>query len=204
MESLAKTLEAMLFVAEKPLTVAQIKGILPDSDLKEIKTTLEDLQGYYSNREGGFILQEVAGGWQFRSNPAMAPILRKMVSQRPLKLGKATLETLSIIAYKQPVLKSDVEYVRGVDCGSSIKSLLEYGLVKILGRKDIPGKPLIYGTTPKFLEVFNLKSLNELPFPSEIEKPAHMGTPNTQLEIQPDLPLMMQEAEVAVNNDDNE
>ena len=196
MDELTKIIEAMLFVSEKPLTRDQIRAVLPEMDAKDIKRSLEKLKEQYRERKGGFLLQEVAGGYQLRSNPELAPVLKRMVTQKPLKLGKATLETLSIIAYKQPVLKSEIEYIRGVDCGSSIKTLLEYGLVKILGRKQIAGKPLIYGTTPKFLEIFSLKSLNELPFPEEIEKPAHMATPNLSLEMldnQPSLPLAVPE-----------
>lgn len=197
-QDLTKILEAMLFVADKPLSREQMKAVLPEHSVREIREALEKLQAYYTERKGGFVLQEVAGGFQFRTTPEMAPVLKRMVTQKPLKLGKATLETLSIIAYKQPVLKSDVEYIRGVDCGSSIKSLLEYGLVKILGRKEIAGKPLIYATTPKFLEVFNLKNLNELPFPEEIERPAHLASPNAPLELpdsQPSLPLETAEPE---------
>lgn len=197
-DDLTKILEAMLFVAEKPLSRDQMKAVLPEHSHREIKEALVKLQAYYTKRAGGFVLQEVAGGYQFRSAPEMAPLLKRMVNQKPLKLGKAMLETLSIIAYKQPVLKSDVEYIRGVDCGSSIKSLLEYGLVKILGRKEIVGKPLIYATTPKFLEVFNLKNLNELPFPEEIERSAHLASPNNTLELkesQQALPLGNMEAQ---------
>lgn len=197
MDELTRIIEAMLFVSEKPLTRDQMRAILPEMDAKDIKLALEKLKTYYEERKGGFILQEVAGGYQLRSNPELAAVLKRMATQKPLKLGKATLETLSVIAYKQPVLKSEIEYIRGVDCGSSIKSLLEYGLIKILGRKQIAGHPLIYGTTTKFLEIFSLKSLNELPLPEEIEKPAHMATPNLTLDMlhnHPRLPLEMAES----------
>lgn len=186
----------MLFVSEKPLTREQIRAVLPEMDARDIKLSLEKLKAYYEERKGGFVLQEVAGGYQLRSNPELAAVLKRMATQKPLKLGKATLETLSVIAYKQPVLKSEIEYIRGVDCGSSIKSLLEYGLIKILGRKQIAGNPLIYGTTTKFLEIFSLKSLKELPLPEDIEKPAHMATPNLTLDMlnnTPRLPLEVAE-----------
>lgn len=204
MDELTRIIEAMLFVAEKPLTRDHIRAVLPEMDAQDIKASLARLKDYYQNRKGGFLLQEVAGGWQLRSNPELAPVLKRMVTQKSLKLGKATLETLSVIAYKQPVLKSEIEYIRGVDCGSSIKSLLEYGLIKILGRKQIAGKPLIYATTPKFLEIFSLKSLNDLPFPEEIEKPAHMASANLTLNTpgdQPALPLEVAESSTRADND---
>lgn len=192
----------MLFVSEKPMTKDQIRTVLPERDARDIQLSLEKLKTQYQERNGGFLMQEVAGGYQLRSNPELAPILKRMATQKPLKLSKPMLETLSVIAYKQPVLKSEIEYIRGVDCGSSIKNLLEYGLVKILGRKQIAGKPLIYGTTSKFLEIFSLKSLNELPFPEEIEKSAHIATPNLSLKMldnQPGLPLNIAE-KATVNN----
>ncbi len=117
----------------------------------------------------GMILEEVAEGWQFRTPPENQEWIKMLVEYKPLRLSRASLETLAIIAYRQPATKTDVENVRGVDSTSAVAKLLELGLLKILGRKEIPGRPFVYGTTPEFLEVFNLASLGDLPSLREIE-----------------------------------
>ena len=117
-----------------------------------------------------FYLHEVAGGYQVRTRPEYTPWIKRLIQPRPFRLSKAALETLATVAYKQPIIRSDVEQVRGVDCGGVLKVLLERGLIRVLGRKEIPGRPLIYGTTKRFLEVFDLKTLKDLPTPKEIEE----------------------------------
>ena len=114
-------------------------------------------------------MSEVAGGYQFRSRPDYVPWIKKLLQPKPARLSKAALETLAIIAYKQPVIRSDIEQLRGVDCGGVLRMLLERNLIRVLGRKEIPGRPIIYATTKQFLEVFDLKNLQDLPSPKEIE-----------------------------------
>ena len=169
MEDLKNIIESLLFVAEEPLTLDRIKDVLELDDRKQIREALHDLQADYESRTGAFVLREVAGGFQFRSRPEYVPWIRKLIQPKPARLSKAALETLAIIAYKQPVIRSDIEHLRGVDCGGVLRMLLERNLIRVLGRKEIPGRPIIYATTKQFLEVFDLKNLKDLPTPKEIE-----------------------------------
>ena len=169
MENLKYILESLLFVADAPLTLDRLKKILVEAESKEIRQALAELHEEYQQRQGGFELRQVAGGYQFRSRNVHNEWIKRLIEPSPVRLSKAALETLAIIAYKQPVIRSDVEHIRGVDCGGVLRVLLERQLVRVLGRKEIPGRPLIYATTKKFLEVFDLKDLKDLPSPKEIE-----------------------------------
>lgn len=115
-------------------------------------------------------MQEVAGGFQFRTNPELAQWIKKLKNSKPHSLSPQAMETLAIVAYKQPIVKSEIESIRGVDVGGPLKSLLDKKLVRIVGRKDVPGKPIIYGTTRRFLEVFSLKDLLDLPNLRELKE----------------------------------
>jgi len=170
MENIKHIIESLLFVAEEPLTVVKIKRITNQAETKDIKDALAALAVEYEARQGGFYLDEVAGGYQIRTRPEYNEWIRKLVQPRPLRLSKAALETLVIIAYKQPIIRSDVEHLRGVDCGGVLRVLLERKLIRVLGRREIAGRPLIYATTKRFLEVFDLKDLKDLPTPKEIEE----------------------------------
>ena len=173
MENLENIIESLLFVSEDPVTVDAFKEILQEADTGEIREALATLKDGYDARGGGFYLSEVAGGYQLRSRPQYAEWIRRMVQPHAPRLSKAALETLAIIAYRQPVIRSDVEHIRGVDSGGVIRMLLERKLIRILGRKEIPGRPLIYATTKLFLQVFDLKNLRDLPTPKEIETLSH-------------------------------
>jgi segregation and condensation protein B len=170
MEDIKHIIESLLFVAEEPLTVDKIKRITVHAETGEIREALRDLSTEYESRRGGFYLDEVAGGFQIRTRPEYNEWIRKMIQPRPLRLSKAALETLVIIAYKQPIIRSDIEHLRGVDCGGVLRVLLERKLIRVLGRREIAGRPLIYATTKRFLEVFDLKDLKDLPTPREIEE----------------------------------
>jgi segregation and condensation protein B len=169
MDDLKNIIESLLFVAEEPLSSEQIKQVLSLADTKMIRQTLNELIADYEERQGAFTLHEVAGGYQFRSRPDYVPWIKRLLQPKPSRLSKAALETLAIIAYKQPMIRSDVEHLRGVDCGGVLRMLLERKLIRVLGRKEIPGRPLIYATTKQFLQVFDLKNLKDLPSPREIE-----------------------------------
>ena len=162
-------LEALIFASEVPLTPDRAAEIMPDTEKKEIVTLLEELVRQYEVRGGGICLVEVAGGYQFRTRQDLAPWIRKLKAARPAMLSPAALETLAVVAYRQPLVKSEIDRIRGVDASGALKGLLEKKLVRIVGRKDVPGKPIIYGTTKKFLEVFNLKDLSELPTLRELK-----------------------------------
>jgi segregation and condensation protein B len=169
MEDLKNIIESLLFVAEGPLSVARLKQTLGEVETKEIRTALRSLQDKYEASQSAIFLHEVAGGFQFRTRSKYNPWVKRLLQPSPLRVSKAALETLAIVAYNQPVIRSDVERIRGVDSGGTLRTLLERKLVRILGRKDIPGRPLIYATTRQFLEVFDLKNLKDLPTPKEIE-----------------------------------
>jgi segregation and condensation protein B len=168
MEQIKNIVESLLLVADEPLSVDRIKSILDQPEKKEIKNALEELMSEYENRKGGFFLREVAGGYQFRTRPEYREWIKRLVQPKPIRLSKAALETLAIIAYKQPIIRNDIEHIRGVNCGGILRMLLERKLVRVLGRKAIPGRPLVYATTKQFLEVFELKNLEDLPTPKEI------------------------------------
>ena len=168
-KSLKMIIEALLFSSDKPLTVKDIHDCLPDADKSEIRNSIKILMHDYDALERSFILKEVAGGYQFRSRPEYGSYILRMFQKTPNKLSRATIETLAIIAYKQPILKSEIERLRGVDVSGILKTLMEKGLVKIMGRKELPGRPLVYGTTKRFLEVFDLKDLSSLPKLKEIK-----------------------------------
>jgi segregation and condensation protein B len=170
MEDLKNIIESLLFVAEEPLSPERIKKLVGPVEASEIHQALAALQTDYDSRRGGFFLSEVAGGFQFRTRPEYTTWIRRLVEPKPVRLSKAALETLAIIAYKQPVIRADVEHIRGVDCGGVLRQLLERKLIRVLGRKEIAGRPLIYATTKRFLETFDLKDLKDLPTPREVEE----------------------------------
>jgi segregation and condensation protein B len=170
MEDIKNIIESLLLVAEDPLTIDRIKNILALAEKKEIQNALAELSSEYENRKGGFFLREVAGGYQIRTRPEYREWIKRLIQPKPLRLSKPALETLAIIAYKQPIIRSDIEHIRGVNCGGILRMLLERKLVRILGRKAIPGRPHIYATTKQFLEVFDLKNLEDLPTPKEISE----------------------------------
>ena len=163
MDDLKAIVESLLFVADTPLTIDKIRSVLEIADRKAIHDVITSLAEEYEYGKRGFFLTEVAGGFQFRSRPEYRQWIRRLKEARPARLSRPALETLSIIAYKQPMLRTDIEYLRGVDCGGTIRTLLERRLIRVLGRKDLPGRPMIYGTTKEFLEIFNLKDLKDLP-----------------------------------------
>ena len=169
MEEKIAIIEALLFASESPLTVERIVETLSDTEKKEIVSLLEGLIREYDARGGGICLREVAGGFQFRTRTDLSLWVRKLKAGRPALLSTPALETLAVVAYRQPLVKAEIDRIRGVDASGALKGLLEKKLVRIVGRKDVPGKPIIYGTTRKFLEVFNLKDLSELPTLRELK-----------------------------------
>jgi segregation and condensation protein B len=179
--------EALIFAADGPIKAERMAEAL-DVPLADIREAIEALEVDYAERPRGFFLQEVAGGYQLRTRPEYADYLRKLGRSRPFRFSRPALESLAIIAYRQPVTRSEIEYLRGVDSGSVLKTLLEKRLVRILGKKDVPGKPMIYGTTREFLELFGLPDLSSLPTLSEFSELA----PDTETEaLMESLPLLV-------------
>jgi len=159
-DHLKSVVESLLFVSDRPLPALRIAKIAR-AQTKDVQLLLDVLAQEYRGR--GIELVEVAGGFQFRSAAANAPFVRELVARKPVRLTRAQVETLAITAYRQPITRPEIDEIRGVDSGSALKVLLERLLLKIIGRKDEPGRPLLYGTTPHFLEFFGLSSLRDLP-----------------------------------------
>jgi len=160
---LRSILESLLFISGEPLSLERIAQIVQGVEKKLIKETLEELAQEYMEKDRGLRIAEVAGGYQLESAKENAEYIARLIKTRPLRLTKPSLETLAIIAYRQPITRQEVDQIRGVDSSGVIKTLLEYEFIQIMGRKDVPGRPLIYGTTKRFLEFFRLKSLSDLP-----------------------------------------
>ena len=159
-------IEAIVFASQKPLKPSEILEIMGDPSVseKDIEKSLEDLVEFYESRAGGFRLHYLKRlGYQFQTSDDAAAIMERMFASRPRPISRAALETLAIIAYRQPVTRAEVEFIRGVDAGSIFKTLLERDLIKCTGRKEIVGRPMLFGTTDEFLKVFNLSSVKDLP-----------------------------------------
>lgn len=161
-EHAKSVIEVLLFVAPEPLPLAEICRIAELEQL-DAQALLQELQQQYQ-RQGGLQIIEVAGGWQLTTKPSFAPYVERLYKKTTSQtLSRAALETLAIIAYRQPVTKAELELIRGVKCDSSINTLVERGLVAEQGRRESPGRPVLYGTTDEFLRCFGLKDLAELP-----------------------------------------
>lgn len=183
-EDAKNIIESLLFVSDAPLTIERIKKLLPFAETKEIREVLLALSEEYEARKGGFFLREVAGGYQIRTRPEYTKWIKRLIRPNPLRVSKAALETLAIVAYNQPIIRSNIEQIRGVDSGGILRMLLERKLIRVLGRKEIPGRPLIYATTKQFLEMFDLKDLKDLPVPEEIETLENPTTKNIPTQYQ--------------------
>lgn len=170
MENISAVIEALILSSESPLALEKICAVLDGVDKMDVREALNHLMAGYEERQSGISIQEVAGGFQFRTRPEMAAWVKKLKGTKPASLSPAALETLAIVAYRQPIVKAEIESIRGVDVSAPLKGLLDKKMVRILGRKDVPGKPIIYGTTKKFLEVFNLKELTDLPTMRELKE----------------------------------
>jgi segregation and condensation protein B len=161
-ERVRTVVETLLFVAERPLAIEEIRQAT-GVEVDRLAKALDQLSGHYREGICGVVLHEVAGGWQLRTSPINADFARRFLRVKPQRLTRAALETLAIIAYRQPVTRPEIEEIRAVDCGAVVKALLERKLIKILGKKEEPGRPILYGTSREFLEFFALKDLASLP-----------------------------------------
>lgn len=167
-----RLLEALLLATHHPLTAGKLAELMDLPTTKPIRQAIKDLNTQYEEAHRSFRIEQVAGGYQILTLPEFGEDLKKL-HQREIdaKLTKAALETLAIIAYKQPILRADIEAIRGVACGETIRNLMEKHLVNIAGRAEVPGRPILYGTTKRFLEVFGLNSLKDLPQSEDGLKP---------------------------------
>ena len=164
--------EAVLFASDEPLSADRLAGIVGAGTVKDIRKCIENLNEKYEGADFAFRIEQIAGGYQMMTLGRYNHWLKKLLRARTdTKLSQAALETLAIIAYKQPVMRADIEAIRGVAAGEMIRGLMYKGLVKIVGRAEVLGRPMLYGTTKKFLEVFGLNTLKDLPKVEELKKP---------------------------------
>ncbi len=176
-ERLKCIIECLIFASDIPLTMERIRQVLDDLQPRQIRDLVEELMEEYRTNPRGIYIREVAHGYQFCTKPEFASLVHQMRKSKPYHLTQPTLETLAIIAYKQPVTKAEIEVVRGVDCGGVVKSLMDKKLIAIQGRKEVVGRPFLYGTTPRFLEVFGLETLASLPTIEEIKQLSDVAIP---------------------------
>ena len=164
-------LEGIFFVSDSPIRLETLVEILSESNREEILEGIGRIKTEYEEGSKGVELIEIASGYQFRTKPRWAEWINRLKKAKAVKLSRSALETLAIIAYRQPIIRPAIEEIRGVDSGWVLRTLLEKDLVKMMGRKDLPGRPMIYGTTRTFLELFGLNTLADLPTLKEVQPP---------------------------------
>jgi segregation and condensation protein B len=169
-ERLKAILESLLFASGEPVSLMRLGAVLDSVPKDAIRKALYEMAPGYAGGARGVILEQVAGGYQLRTPKEHALYVRKLLATKPPRLSRPLLETLAIIAYRQPITRPEIEQLRGVDCGAVLDTLLERRFVRIAGRKDAPGRPLLYDTTPEFLETFGLMDLESLPDLGELRE----------------------------------
>lgn len=186
-QDLKGIIEALVFASERPLPLKDIKQVIEEQDLEKVKQAIVEIKSDLDNKKSGIQLVEIAGGYQMVTRPDYALYLKKFYRQKHVeKFSIQALETLAIIAYKQPLTRAEIESIRGVNIDGVLKTVTDKGLIRIVGRKDVPGRPFVYGTTKFFLEYFGLKSLEDLPKIEEFIS-------NAQNQTQADLEVKTEE-----------
>jgi segregation and condensation protein B len=177
---LAQLIEAALFAANRPITVEELQTLEPDCALADVRTALDELREHYDFDGHAVEIMELAGGYQVLTRRAFAEAIeRAQIAVRTPRLTSAALETLAVIAYRQPVGRAEIEEIRGVSAGGVLRSLQERGLIEVIGRSETMGRPLLYGTTPLLLELLGLRDLGELPRTEEFAVALHPHKPET-------------------------
>jgi segregation and condensation protein B len=183
-EEIKSAVESLLFVAEAPLTIQRLGEVLEGVPKEDIRSILNELHAELEANQRGVRLVEVAGGYQLRTAKVNADWVKKFLGGRPARMGRATLETLAIIAYRQPITRAEIEAIRGVDVDGVINTLLDRSLIRAVARKDVPGRPFLYGTTAEFLQLFNLKDLTHLPTLKEMTEMTLAEIPSEELPVE--------------------
>jgi segregation and condensation protein B len=173
-----RIVEAVILGSPEPISAQRVAAVIPYCKPARVKALVEDLNAEYAEQGRSFEIAEIAGGYQVRTLPEFATYLQQIQPQRPLRLSKAALETLAIVAYRQPVTRAEIEDVRGVDAGAVVRGLLDRKLLRIAGHKEVPGRPMLFGTTRRFLEVFGLEKLEDLPSLRQLEELAPRDAPS--------------------------
>jgi segregation and condensation protein B len=171
-----RIVEALILGSAEPITAARLAEIIPGVRPGLARELVQELGAEYVRQGRAFEISEVAGGYQLRTLPEFAPYLQQTLKVRPLRLSQAALETLAVVAYRQPVTRAEIEHVRGVDVGPVLRGLVERKLVRIAGHRDVPGRPMLFATTRRFLEVFDLSRLEDLPTLREVHELAPDGS----------------------------
>ena len=187
-ERALQVLEALFFASDKPLDLKALEETT-QFPREVLQDTLAALQATYAPGTGGVVLLDLGGRWQLRTEPSIGAYVRRMLQVKPMRLTRAALETLAIIAYRQPITRPEIEDLRGVDSGAVTKALLERKLIRILGKKDEPGRPLLFGTTKEFLELFNLRDLTQLPTLREFQELSEESRKIVEEESKPPPPV---------------
>ena len=164
-----RIIEALVMGAPEPISAARLAEVVPGCKPGDAKDLVNELNTEYQEQDRSFEIWEVGGGYQLRSRAEFSGYLQQLQKQRPLRLSRAALDTLSIVAYKQPATRAEIEDIRGVDAGAVLKGLLDRRLLRIAGHREVPGRPMLYATTRRFLEVFGLESLKSLPSLRELK-----------------------------------
>jgi segregation and condensation protein B len=185
-ERLKSILESLLFAAGQPVSLTQLANALEEVPRERIRKMLSEMAAGYAASRRGFLLEEIAGGYQLRTPSEHAVYVRRLLSARPPRLSRPLLETLAIVAYRQPVTRPEIEQLRGVDSGGVLDTLVERNLIRIAGRKEAPGRPLMYTTTSDFLELFGLKDLESLPDLAEFRELEGLREPANTAQTAPD------------------
>ncbi|NQW43976.1 MAG: SMC-Scp complex subunit ScpB [Deltaproteobacteria bacterium] len=172
LEKITSAIESILFASDRPVSVGRLKEVFgEEGPLEEtLSEALAVIKERYMGPGFGFELRAAQGGFQFVTRPENAEIIRKFLETKPFRLGRSALETLAIISYRQPITRAEIDQVRGIDSSHLMRTLIERGLVKMAGKADVPGRPVQYATTPRFLEVLGLSSLSELPPLTELDQ----------------------------------
>jgi segregation and condensation protein B len=165
-----RIVEALILAASEPLTAARMAEIVPRATPARVREWIERLNKEYSEQDRAFEIWEVAGGYQLRTRTELAPWVQQLHKLRAARFSTAALETLSVVAYRQPITRAEIEQVRGVDVGATLRGLVERKLVRIAGHREVPGRPMLYATTRRFLEVFGLRKLEDLPTLRDLEE----------------------------------
>jgi segregation and condensation protein B len=162
-EEQKRIVEALILAAREPIGAVRLGQVVPGLNAAGARAIVAELRADYDREQRGFELVEVAGGYRVRTRPELADLVSRLDIERPARLSRAALETLAVVAYRQPVTRGEIEQVRGVDCGPVVRNLLERHLLRLAGHREVPGRPMLYGTTRRFLELFGLASLEDLP-----------------------------------------
>lgn len=197
-----RIVEALVLASPEPIAPARLAAIVPNCTPATARELVAELNAEYESAGRGFEIREVGGAYQLRTRPELAEFVHELQPKRTQRLSRASLETLSVIAYKQPITRAEVEHVRGVDAGAVVRTLLERDLIRIAGHREIPGRPMLYATTKRFLQLFGLSSLEDLPSLRDLreladgaaDREGEAGEAEEELGLAPDDPAEADEA----------